>query len=279
MRSRVATEHEAWGWGPAPLIEEASDHQLDFMPKLVLIRHGQSTWNLDNRFTGWTDVGLTEKGTQEAIEAGRVLRDEGYFFDIAYTSLLKRAIKTLWLALEEMDLMWIPVRRSWRLNERHYGALQGLNKAETAEKHGIEQTNVWRRSYDVPPPTLTPDDDRYPGKDPRYAGLSSDELPLTECLKDTVERFLPYWHETIAPSVRAGQRVVIAAHGNSLRALVKYLDGVSDEDIVGRNIPTGIPLVYELEDDLTAIRSFYLGDPEAVKRATEAVAGQLKQKK
>ncbi len=249
------------------------------MKKLVLIRHGQSTWNLENRFTGWTDVGLTEKGTQEAIEAGRVLRDEGYVFDVAYTSLLKRAIKTLWLCLEEMDLMWIPVHRSWRLNERHYGALQGLNKAETAEKHGIEQTNLWRRSYDVPPPALTPDDEHYPGKDPRYADLSSEELPLTECLKDTVERFLPYWHETIAPSVRAGQRVVISAHGNSIRALVKYLDQISDEEIAGLNIPTGIPLVYELEDDLTAIRSFYLGDPEAVKRATQAVAGQLKQKK
>ena len=249
------------------------------MKKLVLIRHGQSTWNLENRFTGWTDVGLTEKGTQEAIEAGRVLRDEGYVFDVAFTSLQKRAIKTLWLALEEMDLMWIPVHRSWRLNERHYGALQGLNKTETAEKHGIEQTNVWRRSYDVPPPALTPDDERFPGKDPRYADLSADELPLTECLKDTVERFLPYWHETIAPSVRAGQRVVISAHGNSIRALVKYLDQISDDEIAGLNIPTGIPLVYELEDDLTAIRSFYLGDPEAVKRATEAVAGQLKQKK
>ncbi len=249
------------------------------MKELVLIRHGQSTWNLENRFTGWTDVGLTEKGTQEAIEAGRLLRNEGYVFDVAFTSLQKRAIKTLWLALEEMDLMWIPVHRSWRLNERHYGALQGLNKTETAEKHGIEQTNVWRRSYDVPPPALTPDDERFPGKDPRYADLSADELPLTECLKDTVERFLPYWHDTIAPSVRAGQRVIISAHGNSLRALVKYLDHVSDEEIAGLNIPTGIPLVYELEDDLTAIRSFYLGDPEAVKRATEAVAGQLKQKK
>ena len=263
---------KAWGWGPAPLDDV-------IMHKLVLIRHGQSTWNLENRFTGWTDVGLTEKGTQDAIEAGRVLRDEGYVFDVAYTSLLKRAIKTLWLALEEMNLMWIPVHRSWRLNERHYGGLQGLNKAETAEKHGIEQTNVWRRSYDVPPPALTPDDKRFPGKDPRYADLPSDELPLTECLKDTVERFLPYWHETIAPSVKDGQGVVISAHGNSIRALVKYLDKVSDQEIAGLNIPTGIPLVYELEADLTAIRSFYLGDAEAVKRATEAVAGQLKQKK
>jgi 2,3-bisphosphoglycerate-dependent phosphoglycerate mutase len=249
------------------------------MKKLVLVRHGESTWNQENRFTGWVDVGLTEKGISEAIEAGRQLRKEGYVFDIAYTSVLKRAIKTLWLVLEEMDLMWIPVYRSWRLNERHYGALQGLNKAETAEKHGIEQTQIWRRSYDVPPPPLTPDDERYPGRDPRYADLSLDELPLTECLKDTVARFLPYWKDTIAPAVRSGKRVIIAAHGNSLRALVKYLDHVSDQDIVGLNIPTGIPLVYELEDDLTPIRSFYLGDPEAVRRATAAVAGQLKKKK
>lgn len=249
------------------------------MKKLVLIRHGQSTWNQENRFTGWTDVGLTEKGARQAIEAGRILRDEGYVFDVAYTSLLKRAIKTLWLALEEMDLMWIPVHRSWRINERHYGTLQGLEKAETAEKHGTEQTHVWRRSFNVRPPAITPDDERYPGKDPRYAGLSSDELPLTECLKDTVERFLPYWHETIAPSIRGGRRVVISAHGNSIRALVKVLDQVSDEEITGIDIPTGIPLVYELDDDLTTIRSFYLGNPEAVKQATEAVAGQLTQKK
>ncbi|MGH9462340.1 MAG: 2,3-diphosphoglycerate-dependent phosphoglycerate mutase [Vicinamibacteria bacterium] len=248
------------------------------MKKLVLLRHGESTWNRENRFTGWVDVGLTERGISEAIEAGRQLGNEGYVFDLAYTSVLKRAIKTLWLVLEEMDLMWIPVYRSWRLNERHYGALQGLNKAETAEKHGIEQTQIWRRSYDVPPPALTPDDERYPGRDPRYADLSPDELPLTECLKDTVARFLPYWKDTIAPAVRSGKRVIIAAHGNSLRALVKYLDHVSDQDIVGLNIPTGIPLVYELEDDLTPIRSFYLGDPEAVRRATAAVAGQLKKK-
>jgi 2,3-bisphosphoglycerate-dependent phosphoglycerate mutase len=248
------------------------------MQKLVLLRHGESTWNQENRFTGWVDVGLTENGISEAIEAGRRLRNEGYVFDVAYTSVLKRAIKTLWLALEEMDLMWIPVYRSWRLNERHYGALQGLNKAETAEKHGIEQVQLWRRSYDVRPPALTPDDERYPGRDPRYADLSPDELPLTECLKDTVTRFLPYWKDTIAPVVRNGQRVLIAAHGNSLRALVKYLDNVSDQDIVELNIPTGIPLVYELEDDLTPIRSFYLGDPEAVRRATAAVAGQLKKK-
>jgi len=248
------------------------------MKKLVLLRHGESTWNKENRFTGWVDVGLSEKGVQEAIESGRILLKEGYVFDIAYTSVLKRAIKTLWIALEEMDLMWIPVQRSWRLNERHYGALQGLNKAETAEKHGIEQVQVWRRSYDTRPPALTPDDPRYPGKDPRYADLSPEELPLTECLKDTVGRFLPYWHDTIAPTVKHGKRVLISAHGNSLRALVKYLDKVSDDEIVGLNIPTGIPLVYELEDDLTPIRSYYLGDEEAIKKATQAVADQLKKK-
>jgi 2,3-bisphosphoglycerate-dependent phosphoglycerate mutase len=246
------------------------------MKKLVLIRHGESVWNKENRFTGWMDVGLTDKGVEEAIEAGRTLKREAYAFDIAYTSVLKRAIKTLWLVLEEMDLMWIPVQRSWRLNERHYGALQGLNKAETAARHGMEQTQIWRRSYDTPPPPLTRDDERYPGRDPRYAELRPQELPLTECLKDTVERFLPYWHETIAPAVKAGRRVLIAAHGNSLRALVKYLDSISDDEIVGLNIPTGIPLVYELNDDLSPIRSFYLGDPEAVKKATSAVAGQLK---
>ena len=249
------------------------------MKKLVLVRHGESIWNKENRFTGWVDVGLTEKGIAEALEGARALRDEGYVFDVAYTSVLKRAIKTLWLVLEEMDLMWIPVHRSWRLNERHYGALQGLNKAETAEKHGMEQVQLWRRSYDVRPPALTPDDERYPGNDPRYADLSPDELPMTECLKDTVERFLPYWHDTIAPAVERGKRVILSAHGNSLRALVKHLDHISDEDIVGLNIPTGIPLVYELEDDLTARRSFYLGDPEAVKKATAAVAEQLKKKK
>jgi 2,3-bisphosphoglycerate-dependent phosphoglycerate mutase len=246
------------------------------MKKLVLLRHGESVWNKENRFTGWTDVGLSEKGVQEAVEAGRVLHRDGYVFDAAYTSMLKRAIKTLWLALEEMDLMWIPVHLSWRLNERHYGALQGLDKAQTAERHGLEQTQTWRRSYDVRPPALAPDDPRHPGKDPRYAMLKPQELPLTECLKDTVERFLPYWHETIAPAVQAGQRVLVSAHGNSLRALVKYLDGISDEEIVGLNIPTGIPLVYELDDALRPVRHFYLGDPEAVKRATAAVAGQLK---
>ena len=248
------------------------------MKRLVLLRHGESTWNKENRFTGWTDVGLSEKGMREGVEAGRALREAGYVFDVAHTSVLKRAIKTLWLALEEMDLMWIPVQRSWRLNERHYGALQGLDKAETAQRHGMEQTQIWRRSYDVRPPALTADDPRHPGKDPRYARLAPQELPLTECLKDTVERFLPYWRETVAPAVRAGERVLIAAHGNSLRALVKYLDGVSDDDIVGLNIPTGIPLVYELDDDLRPIRHFYVGDPEAVKKATQAVAGQLEKK-
>jgi 2,3-bisphosphoglycerate-dependent phosphoglycerate mutase len=248
------------------------------MKKLVLLRHGESTWNKENRFTGWTDVGLSEKGIQEAIESGRILLKEGYAFDIAFTSVLKRAIKTLWIALEEMDLMWIPVYRNWRLNERHYGALQGLNKAETAEKHGHEQVQIWRRSYDTRPPALTRDDPRYPGKDPRYADLTPEELPLTECLKDTVARFLPYWLETVAPTVKDGKRVLISAHGNSLRALVKYLDKIPDDEIVGLNIPTGIPLVYELEDDLTPIRSYYLGDEETVKKATQAVANQLKKK-
>jgi 2,3-bisphosphoglycerate-dependent phosphoglycerate mutase len=246
------------------------------MKKLVLLRHGESIWNKENRFTGWTDVGLSEKGVEEAVQAGRTLSHEGYVFDIAYTSVLKRAVKTLWIALEEMDLMWIPVRNSWRLNERHYGALQGLNKAETAEKHGMDQVKIWRRSYDIPPPSLTTDDERYPGKDPRYATLKPEDLPRTESLKDTVARFLPYWHETIAPVVREGKRVIIAAHGNSLRALVKYLDNVSDEAIVGLNIPTGIPLVYELDDDLKPIRSYYLGDPEAARKAAAAVADQLK---
>jgi 2,3-bisphosphoglycerate-dependent phosphoglycerate mutase len=241
-----------------------------------LLRHGESTWNKENRFTGWTDVGLTEKGREEAVQAGRLLAKEGFVFDVAFTSVLKRAIKTLWIALEEMDLMWIPVHNHWRLNERHYGALQGLNKAETAEKHGMDQVKIWRRSYDIPPPALTKDDDRYPGKDPRYANLRSEEIPLTESLKDTVARFLPYWQETIAPVVRSGQRVIISAHGNSIRALVKYLDNVPEAEIVGLNIPTGIPLVYELKDDLKPIRSYYLGDPEAAKKAAQAVADQLK---
>ena len=249
------------------------------MKKIVLLRHGESAWNKENRFTGWTDVGLTPKGVEEAVAAGRTLKQEGYEFDTAFTSVLSRAIKTLWLALEEMDRMWIPVHVSWRLNERHYGALQGLNKAETAERHGMDQVLIWRRSYDTRPPALTPDDPRYPGSDPRYAGLGPQELPLTECLKDTVARFLPYWHETIAPAVKAGQRVIIAAHGNSLRALVKYLDHVTDKDILELNIPTGIPLVYELREDLTPIRSYYLGDPAAVQKAAQAVADQLKKSK
>ncbi len=248
------------------------------MKQLVLLRHGESQWNKENRFTGWTDVMLSPKGVDEAAEAGRTLRREGFIFDTAFTSVLSRAIKTLWIALEEMDLMWLPVQNSWRLNERHYGALQGLNKAETVEKHGEEQVKIWRRSYDVPPPALAPDDPRHPGKDPRYAQLKPDELPLTESLKDTVARFLPYWHGTIAPVVKSGTRVLIAAHGNSIRALVKYLDNVSDQDIVGINIPTGIPLVYELNDDLTPVRNYYLGDPEAVKKAAQAVADQLKKK-
>lgn len=249
------------------------------MKKIVLLRHGESTWNMENRFTGWTDVPLSERGTKEAIDAGRLLSREGYSFDVAYTSVLKRAIKTLWITMEEMDLMWIPVYRSWRLNERHYGALQGLNKTETAEKHGLEKVKLWRRSYDIRPPALTPDDPRFPGNDPRYKNLRQEELPTTECLKDTVARFLPYWHETIAPAVKQGMRVLISAHGNSLRALIKYLDDIPDQEIVELNVPTGIPLVYELEEDLTPIRSYYLGDQEAVARAAQAVADQLKSKK
>ena len=248
------------------------------MRKLVLLRHGESEWNRENRFTGWTDVPLSEKGVEEATVAGRLLAQEGFEFDVAFTSVLRRAIKTLWLALEEMDRMWIPVVNSWRLNERHYGALQGLNKAETAERHGMEQVMLWRRSYDVPPPALTPDDPRYPGGDPRYASLTPEELPLTESLKDTVARFLPYWHETIAPVVASGKRVIIAAHGNSLRALVKYLDAMTDEAIVGLNIPTGIPLVYELDDELRSLRSYYLGGEEAAAKAAEAVVAQLGRK-
>ena len=246
--------------------------------KLVLLRHGESLWNLENRFTGWTDVDLTPKGIAEAQEAGRLLNEGGYTFDVAYTSLLKRAIRTLWITLDGMDLMWIPVHRNWRLNERHYGALQGLNKAETAAEYGDEQVLVWRRSYSIPPPPLKPDDERFPGRDRRYAGLSSEEIPLAESLQDTVARFLPYWHETIVPALRAGQRVLIAAHGNSLRALVKHLDGVSDEEIVGLNIPTGIPLVYELDDNLKPLAHYYLGDPEAARKAAEAVAQQAQGK-
>jgi 2,3-bisphosphoglycerate-dependent phosphoglycerate mutase len=246
------------------------------MKKLVLLRHGESVWNKENRFTGWTDVDLSEKGTEEAVQAGQLLLREGFVFDVAFTSVLRRAIKTLWLALEQMDLMWIPIHHSWRLNERHYGALQGLNKAETTEKHGMEQVKIWRRSYDIRPPALEMDDERYPGKDPRYVNLKPEEIPRTEALKDTITRFLPYWHETVAPVLREGKRVIIAAHGNSLRALVKYLDNIADAGIVGLNIPTGIPLVYEVEESLIPIRNYYLGDQEAVKKAAEAVADQLK---
>ena len=248
------------------------------MRQLVLLRHGESAWNKENRFTGWTDVDLTDQGVAEAKSAARVLKEKGFVFDVAHTSVLKRAIRTLWIVLDAMDLMWIPVHRSWRLNERHYGALQGLNKAETAAKFGDEQVLIWRRSYDIPPPALQPSDPRHPGSDPRYAQLSPAELPLTECLKDTVARFLPYWHEVIAPSVKAGQKVIIAAHGNSLRALVKYLDNVGDAEIVGLNIPTGIPLVYELADDLKPLRHYYLGDPEVVAQAMRTVANQGKAK-
>jgi 2,3-bisphosphoglycerate-dependent phosphoglycerate mutase len=246
------------------------------MYTIVLLRHGESAWNLDNRFTGWTDVDLTPKGIEEAGESGRLLLEAGYTFDVAYTSVLKRAIRTLWIVLDRMDLMWIPVHRSWRLNERHYGALQGLNKAETAAQHGEAQVKVWRRSYDVPPPALTEDDPRHPGRDRRYAGLTAAELPLTESLKHTVARFLPYWHETIAPSVRDGKRVLIAAHGNSLRALVKYLDNISEQDIVELNIPTGVPLVYELDADLKPLRHYYLGDQDEIRKRAEAVARQAK---
>jgi 2,3-bisphosphoglycerate-dependent phosphoglycerate mutase len=246
------------------------------MMKLVLVRHGESTWNLENRFTGWTDVDLSPKGVQEAHEGGRLLREGGYTFDVAHTSLLKRAIRTLWIVLDELDLMWLPVHNDWRLNERHYGALQGLNKAETAAKYGEEQVLVWRRSYADPPPALTRDDERFPGHDRRYAAMAKADIPLAESLKDTVARFLPYWHERIVPDLRKGQRVIIAAHGNSLRALVKYLDDVSEKDIVGLNIPTGIPLVYELDDALRPLKHYYLGDPEAARKAAEAVAKQGK---
>ena len=244
------------------------------MYRLVLLRHGESTWNQENRFTGWTDVDLSERGRVEALEAGRLLREGGYVFDLAYTSMLKRAIRTLWIALDALDLMWIPVENHWRLNERHYGALQGLNKAETAAKHGEAQIKIWRRSYDIPPPPLTPDDPRNPARDPRYAGLQPSELPLTETLKDTVARFLPYWHQSIAPAIVSGKRVLIAAHGNSLRALVKYLDNIPESDIVELNIPTGIPLVYELDAQLKPIRHYYLGDPAAAVAAAARVAAQ-----
>ena len=248
------------------------------MKKVILLRHGESVWNKENRFTGWTDVDLTETGAEEAGKAGELMREAGFEFDLAHTSVLRRAIKTLWLALERMDLMWIPVLHSWRLNERHYGALQGLNKAETAAKFGDEQVLAWRRSYDVPPPALAQNDLRYPGNDPRYRGLEPSQVPFTECLKDTVARVLPYWNQAIAPDIRAGKRVLVAAHGNSIRALVKYLDKVSDQDIVGLNIPTGVPLVYELDDALRPIRHYYLGDAAEVEKAMQAVANQGKAK-
>ncbi len=246
--------------------------------KVILLRHGQSQWNLENRFTGWTDVPLSDKGVEEARAAGKLLKAEGFSFDAAYTSTLKRAIKTLWLVLEEMDEMWIPVTKDWHLNERHYGALQGYNKAEMAEKVGEAQVKVWRRSYDVPPPALEADDPRYPGSDPRYKNLTAAELPLTECLKDTVARVLPYWNDVICPEIRAGKSLIIAAHGNSLRALIKYLDNVSDEEIIGLNIPTGIPLLYELDENMRPVSHRYLGDEEAAKAAAEAVANQAKKK-
>lgn len=248
------------------------------MIKLVLLRHGESLWNKENRFTGWTDVDLSEQGIIEANKAGELLKVEGFMFDMAYTSVLKRAIRTLWITLDKLDLMWIPVERSWRLNERHYGALQGLNKAETAKKFGDEQVHIWRRSYDIQPPALEKNDERFPGKDLRYKNLTENELPLTECLKDTVERFLPYWKETIAPTIKSGKKIIIAAHGNSLRALVKYLDNIPDEEIVGLNIPTGVPLVYELDENLKPIKHYYLGNQEEIEKKAKAVANQGKAK-
>lgn len=249
------------------------------MYKVALLRHGESVWNKENRFTGWTDVDLSEKGIEEAKSAGRVLKENGFIFDVAFTSVLKRAIRTLWITLDEMDLMWIPVYNSWRLNERHYGALQGLNKAEMAVKFGEKQVHTWRRSYDIQPPALEPNDPRSPVNDPRYKELLKNEIPVTECLKDTVARFLPCWHETIAPTIRSGKKVIIAAHGNSLRALVKYLDNIPDQEIVELNIPTGIPLVYELDAQLKPIRHYYLADEEIVKQAMQSVANQGKVKK
>ncbi len=246
------------------------------MVRLVLIRHGESAWNLENRFTGWTDVDLTEKGVAEAHQAGKLLKEEGYTFDIAYTSVLKRAIRTLWIVLDEMELMWVPVYRAWRLNERHYGALQGLNKKDTADRYGMEQVHIWRRSYDTPPPVLDTTDERYSGNDPRYRDLKPDEIPLSESLKNTLERVLPYWHKTILPDLRAGKKIVIVAHGNSIRALVKYLDDIPDNVITELNIPTGIPLVYELDDDMRAVNHYYLGDQDALEKATASVANQLK---
>jgi len=248
------------------------------MYKLVLVRHGQSTWNLENRFTGWTDVGLTDLGVQEGHEAGKLLVEGGYVFDVAYTSVLRRAIQTLWIVLQEMNLEWIPVTNAWQLNERHYGALQGLNKAETAQKFGEAQVKIWRRSYDVPPPVLELDDERHPRFDPRYASLTPEQLPATESLKITLERVLPYWHSTLSPMIKSGKRVIIGAHGNSIRALVKYLDNVSESDITELNIPTGLPLVYELDENLKPIKSYYLGDPEEAAKKAAAVANQAKVK-
>ncbi len=248
------------------------------MKKLVLLRHGESVWNKENRFTGWTDVDLSEKGCIEAKKAGKVLKENGYTFDVAFTSVLKRGIRTLWIVLDEMDLMWIPVYRSWRLNERHYGALQGFYKAKMAKELGEKQVLVWRRSYDVPPPALKTTDTRYPGNDQKYKDLNASDLPLTECLKDTVSRFLPYWHDMIEPTIKSGKKVIISAHGNSLRALVKYLDDLSEDDIVKLNIPTGIPLIYELDEKLKPLQSYYLGDPEEIKKATDSVANQGKAK-
>ena len=246
------------------------------MTRLVLLRHGEGIWNKENRFGGWTDTDLSDKGIAEARKAGQTLKKDGYTFDVAFTSVLKRAIRTLWITLDMMDLMWIPVYRSWRLNERFYGALQGLNKSETAAKFGEEQVLIWRRSYDVQPPALEKTDGRYPGNDPKYANLEEKDLPLTESLKDTLSRVLPYWHEQIAPAVKSGKKVIISAHGNSLRALVKHLDNISDDDIIKLNIPTGIPLVYELDDSLKPVKSYYLADSEELKKATEAVASQGK---
>lgn len=249
------------------------------MPSLVLLRHGESQWNLENRFTGWVDVDLSPKGVEEARNAGRTLKAEGYTFDVAYTSMQKRAIRTLWITLDEMDLMWIPIHHSWRLNERHYGALQGLNKAEMAAKYGEQQVHIWRRSYDIQPPALERTSPMFPGNDPRYKGMDLNDLPLAECLKDTVARFLPHWHEVIAPAIKSGKRVLIAAHGNSLRALVKYLDNISDEAITGLNIPTGLPLVYELDEHLKPLGSRYLGNEDEIKARMQAVANQGKAKK
>lgn len=248
------------------------------MIKLVLLRHGESIWNKENRFTGWTDIDLSQKGIEEAKKSGKTLKENNYTFDVAFTSVLKRAIRTLWIALDEMDLMWIPVYRSWRLNEKHYGALQGLNKSETAKKYGEEQVLLWRRGYAIQPAELETSDPRYPGNDPRYKDLDKKDIPKTESLQDTVKRFLPYWHDTVAPVIKSGKRVLIAAHGNSLRALVKHLDNIPDDKIVSLNIPTGIPLVYELDDSLKPIKNYYLGDPEEVKRAMNSVANQGKAK-